>query len=538
MLLLALTYATVILSLLPFPVSTSNSSAEEPVPQARDDTMKDFKKEQDITEAVIRRILRSEIFEEDFDFMVRIALVESYFGTDNKTFRAKFDGGIWQVDEYKFKLTQNVQNSTLRPILQEYHAAIKSEFNITWTQVKWKDLLKPFYSGLSARLYLAILTDTADPEDFRKAYIPVTINRQAYFYSTYYRPEKEGGEGRKFQQVAHIHRRETERCRTKLDLVIALDGSGSTRMPRFNLLKDGVATFIESTFADASLRFTRIGIFVFSNKPYFLLDIENEEIEVGYITEAIKLAAFPGGESRVDKALIYGTQMLQNATKYFEGVPKVILLFTDGHSNVSLKEAVAFVEKNDVKTIVVGLGDDVDKQELLEIALKNERNAFDISGYRSALIHFLPRLGSIMCTLPQGLVVVGKNYTDWLGKNETRYYQVELATKNGVTLFITIQDGNSSVGVYWSYKDEVPYYRVRDGEMDGDGMTFVPPRNGTSIFPQTFFVSVQGYNETNIYLMYIKEGDHDTTNSGPATGKIHGFYGVFTVIVSLHLLFS
>ena len=51
----------------------------------------------EVVEAVVNIIRESCLFAEDKRFLRRLAYVESHDGTDPKTYRSGYDGGIWQV---------------------------------------------------------------------------------------------------------------------------------------------------------------------------------------------------------------------------------------------------------------------------------------------------------------------------------------------------------------------------------------------------------------------------------------------------------
>jgi hypothetical protein len=104
----------------------------------------------DVTDACLRKMKRSGVFPEDHSFMRRCALVESSFGDKEFTYRDKYFGGIWQLDQFNFEKTKN---STLN----SYHAFLFNNWGINWTTVTWKDCLKPFYSALATRLYFLSL---------------------------------------------------------------------------------------------------------------------------------------------------------------------------------------------------------------------------------------------------------------------------------------------------------------------------------------------------------------------------------------------
>ena len=112
---------------------------------------------------------------DDKELLRRIALVETWDGTDNDTYRDNYHGGIWQVDEDMFNRTQVIVGSTRTSRLA---ANIQVEFGIDWQAITWEDLRKPLFSGLAARLFLS---DIMEP-------IPLASNieGQANYWKTYY----------------------------------------------------------------------------------------------------------------------------------------------------------------------------------------------------------------------------------------------------------------------------------------------------------------------------------------------------------------
>ena len=83
--------------------------------------------------------------------------MESRDGTDSRTFRQGFYGGIWQVDLIAF---QDTQDTTARPGLVSTFLEIQRQFNIDWPSVQWEDLHMPLYSGLAARLILSNVAES------------------------------------------------------------------------------------------------------------------------------------------------------------------------------------------------------------------------------------------------------------------------------------------------------------------------------------------------------------------------------------------
>lgn len=79
----------------------------------------------------------------------RTALVESDLGRQPKTYRPGYHGGIWQVDEACFQDRQDTKN---HPKLRDAFPLIKKEWGVDWSKVRHRDLRKPLYSGVAARL--------------------------------------------------------------------------------------------------------------------------------------------------------------------------------------------------------------------------------------------------------------------------------------------------------------------------------------------------------------------------------------------------
>ena len=121
-------------------------------------------------------------------FLRRVAYVESKDGTESFTYRAGYDGGIWQIGQTAFFRTMNV---TSHPELREKYNMIASRFGIEWTSVLWSDLRKPLHSGLAAKLFLFTLTATR---------IPFGVELQASYWISYYNTNRSNRTAAKFIQ--------------------------------------------------------------------------------------------------------------------------------------------------------------------------------------------------------------------------------------------------------------------------------------------------------------------------------------------------
>ena len=107
---------------------------------------------------------------DDNDFMRRIAYVMSDFGNNIKR-----NGGIWQVP---YDAYTDTMDTTAHKRLPRKYTRIMEAYGIDWKKVKYKDLDKPFYSALAARLYLSNFADLIPPAN--------QIMDQANYWKMYY----------------------------------------------------------------------------------------------------------------------------------------------------------------------------------------------------------------------------------------------------------------------------------------------------------------------------------------------------------------
>lgn len=106
----------------------------------------------DVVIATVNIIRDSGIFPDDFQFLRRMARVESSDGETATT------GGIWQVDRVGawLKLRVFFRHAIRIMRAQELQMQVQLAFNITWTDTfpTYEDLNKPLYSALAVMLYI------------------------------------------------------------------------------------------------------------------------------------------------------------------------------------------------------------------------------------------------------------------------------------------------------------------------------------------------------------------------------------------------
>ena len=141
-----------------------------PTVSAVDLTILEEQRGRDVVRASIQKITESGIFTRDEQILRRIAYAETKDGTRNDTYTPNYHGGIWRLSEHKYNATKRADSTLLK--------RIHDEFNIDWNSTKWRDLRKPFWSALAARLYLAVI----------QIQIPLSVRytEQANYWVTHY----------------------------------------------------------------------------------------------------------------------------------------------------------------------------------------------------------------------------------------------------------------------------------------------------------------------------------------------------------------
>ena len=136
-----------------------------------------------VVEATLAKIanMKRNPFPDDKRLMRRLAYVMS---KDGESYSWENDGGIWQVSEYAFKDTKNEIGHIRLPRKYDY---IREAFGIEWPLVERKDLEKPLYSALAARLFLSNVPEPIPPAHARQ--------KQAVYWKRFYMAQHTGNDG-------------------------------------------------------------------------------------------------------------------------------------------------------------------------------------------------------------------------------------------------------------------------------------------------------------------------------------------------------
>lgn len=124
-----------------------------------------------VVRAVLSKLDESDIFEQSGNtdlmnvFLRNMAYVETADGTAYPQENA--NGGIWKITAMQFQRTKELPPSRYSRV----YDAITAYLGQDWRDVEYRDLEKPLYSGLAARLYLTyVATYTVIPPSLRQGY--------------------------------------------------------------------------------------------------------------------------------------------------------------------------------------------------------------------------------------------------------------------------------------------------------------------------------------------------------------------------------
>ncbi|XP_078693731.1 collagen alpha-3(VI) chain-like [Branchiostoma floridae x Branchiostoma belcheri] len=155
-------------------------------------------------------------------------------------------------------------------------------------------------------------------------------------------------------------------CNVRVDLVFVLDGTGSVGADNFERMK----TFVQKMISDFEIgpEATRIGVVVYSHRAELAISLDAFE-DGGALQDAVAAIAYPGGYTRTGAAIDYTTTSAfstRNGAR--EGVVRVAIILTDGISYDDPSEPAQSMRKAAIITYVVGIGTNLDRDQLDVIA--------------------------------------------------------------------------------------------------------------------------------------------------------------------------
>ncbi|XP_067667602.1 uncharacterized protein [Haliotis asinina] len=280
-----------------------------------DQALYDGARGSEVVTTVVDRIRNACIFRRDNLYLRRLAYVESADGTDPKTYRPGYYGGIWQIDESKFLATTNCTGRLLPKCLD-----ILREFSIDWKRVPWRALLKPLYSALAASLYTFL---TVGPDG-----VPPDLTGQQVFWRDAFHDGI-----LPYSYMDKVHDMPNVCSSTQLDVAFVLDSSSSVDRVDFyrtlDFVKDAVATLFKSNPGTrvAMVKYSSFAIVEFHLDRYHTAEQVNSYLD--------NMVYIPGGSNTAEAINVTIHDVFSAAHGARREASKIAILITDGRSKSS-----------------------------------------------------------------------------------------------------------------------------------------------------------------------------------------------------------
>lgn len=142
----------------------------------------------------------------------------------------------------------------------------------------------------------------------------------------------------------------------------------------FQLITNSTKSFIRSF--NVSSGATRVGAIVYSTNSTVAFTL-NQFSSGMDIEEAIENMTYPGGETFTGQALNNAARVLFSNDTVRGNVSKILVVITDGVSTDDVTQPAALINETGVTTYVIGIGQNNDRSQLLEIALDVNDHVFE-----------------------------------------------------------------------------------------------------------------------------------------------------------------
>ncbi|XP_061169390.1 matrilin-2-like, partial [Saccostrea echinata] len=429
---------------------------------AVDKTREDGARGSAVVEAVVDLLRERCIISDDNFYLRRMAYAASRDGEKSDTYLQGFHGGIWQINQQKFLLTQTSYN------LRNQRNGIQRNFSINWSRVTWSDLRKPLYSGIAAALYVQYVR-----ERYRTT-IPSTIDAQALFWTKEF-----GGQRNDFLAVNNL--RQVSCDMKPVDLVFVVDESTSIGKTNFNKMKNFLENLVDQiTISNTAFR---VGLVKFHTSATTVFDL-NTYSQKSSIKRAIQNMSYVRGGTSIGEGIKSGRTVFSRSSR--KDATKVMILLTDGQSKnktLTAQEANRAKSKG-VSIFVIGIGD-VDREEITSAASEPTCvHVFMLQGF-SGISNILYDVKRRSCKAPKKVKVDNETtvVVD-LKPNRDVEDTVEIDTKAQVTV-ITANVTCGEVELFASAQTSTPsevFYDVKGVARDNEPASFSIKNRGRTVF--------------------------------------------------------
>lgn len=165
------------------------------------------------------------------------------------------------------------------------------------------------------------------------------------------------------------------RCRNPVDVAFLVDSSGSLGKEGFRKQKDFIKAVTQTL--DISYSHSRAGVITYSDRASVAIAfsdyIHKEEFNI-----ALEALPYHGKTTRIDKAIVKASRELMTRRRgRREDIPGVMVIITDGRQTpdldvTPLEEVATSLETLGITTLVLGIGELADEEELRKMTARDD----------------------------------------------------------------------------------------------------------------------------------------------------------------------
>ncbi|CAF0704553.1 unnamed protein product [Brachionus calyciflorus] len=272
-----------------------------------------------------------------------------------------------------------------------------------------------------------------------------------------------------------------EKCTSSLDIVILMDSSGSITPPNFKKEQEFVNTFLDKlTIGEDD---TRVSIINYNTNVFVIADFNSTQT-LESLKQKVNSINYNGGGTYTYDALKRANDVIlqeKNGMRSVEyGIPKVVVVITDGISQNTQRTLLEAQKIKDRKfsVISVGVGNGINWPELIGIASTPADQYFVNDFDKIQLI--LAGVSRTSCQQPAP-IPTETDIRSQVEKNSYKYFRYSIKdaingtnqTLDEFTIELSLYDGDTEL--FSSFTDENP--KSKDDFLDTSGVKPEPDTN-------------------------------------------------------------
>ncbi|XP_076803428.1 uncharacterized protein LOC143447287 isoform X2 [Clavelina lepadiformis] len=386
---------------------------------------------EDVVSACIQKLENLGVFSSDFGLMKRIAYVESNFGTNFTSKEAA--RGIWQISS---AIETRFQETSAQFQLSDVINAIGFNFGPDLIDFNNYNFTIPLHAAVAARLYMELLLSSA---------VPGSVSDQATWWVANYNA---GGSISTFTAQVAAFEAANNCTNQETDLWFCIDGSGSIGSTNFQTSKDFVDQVASSFNIDPSE--VRTGMSVYSSAVN-LVSYFNQHTTNTDFTSAVSSALYPSGGTQTGLAITdvvsNGFRQRNGARPLSQGVPRVLIVLTDGHSGDDVTAPAANAHASGITVFAIGIGSGIDQNEINEIASDpDSQHAYTVADFSSLITYLKNTLLQQACTV-SAAIPDSTDVSVGVQPGYAYYGSIQVAISGFVTISFDVTSAVTSSGI-------------------------------------------------------------------------------------------